>query len=147
MHKLHSKYNECYKQVSLTVVSKLKLFLCQLPFQVRKRSRAACVYPVLINTSCLEQLKCIINPKNLILFQSLTGYIYNLKTSIVLPKVNNEKLCKFYVFIRVAKSHIGKDGQQIKYAQIVWVDDHKPAKYLLQTILRGSNKDLKHRLA
>ena len=80
------------------------------------------------------------------LHQSLTAYIQDLKIGIVFLEANDDKLYKYYVYEQVTESYIGKARVPVEYSRTACVDDCKPVKYLVQTILENGSKYLKHRL-
>ena len=78
---------------------------------------------------------------------SVTNSVYSrFKIGIVFLEANDGKLYKYYVYEQVTESYIGKARVPVEYSRTARVDDCKPVKYLVQTILENGSKYLKHRL-
>ena len=77
---------------------------------------------------------------------SLTSYTQDLKIGTVFPEANDDRLCKYHVYEKVTAQYIGRAGVPVEYSRTTRVDDCKPVKYLVQTILENGSKCLKHSL-
>ena len=143
VRQLHEKFNQSHENVSLAVFFKTKPFYCVRPTEKAKQSCLciSCLNPHLM----IKAINIYRKSKQLESHPSLTQYINELKTGVTFPEITDRKLCKYYTYRRAQESYIGKEGKPVEYTRTSRVDECKPVNDIVNFILDGGEKYLKHR--
>ena len=143
VQKLHSSFNEKHTSVLLSLFFRYKPYYCVRPTEKEELSCLCinCLNPHLLLQSINIYRKSKVLPSH----DSLTEYINRLQNGEDFAQANDETPCKFYSYMRVTESYIGKEGKPVEHTRTARVDDTKPTKHLVNLIKDGSKKYLKHR--
>ena len=143
VRKLHSSFNEKHTPVLLSLFFRYTPYYCVRPTEKEKLSCLCinCLNPHLLLQSINIYWKSKVLPSH----DFLTEYINRLQNGEDFTEANDKKPCKFYSYMRVTESYIGKEGKPVEYTRTARVDDTKPIKHLVNLTKDGSKKYLKHR--